>query len=147
MKHLSRISVATLCATCLLASAVAAKPQGWAPVDFQRLDADGDGKITRDEMQTAARRHFLEADADGDGAVSREELKAHADARAQQRVDNIMTRLDRDKDGVISPDELPDGGRALRRFDRADTDGDGAISQAEYDAARERMAKRRASRD
>ncbi len=43
---------------------------------FERADADGDGKLTKDEMPERMREHLLEADADGDGAVTREELDA-----------------------------------------------------------------------
>jgi len=43
---------------------------------FERADANGDGKLTKDEMPERMREHLLEADADGDGAVTREELDA-----------------------------------------------------------------------
>jgi len=42
---------------------------------------------------------------------------------------------------MISPDEMK-AGRDGRMFKRADTDGDGAISKAEFDAMREDMRAR-----
>jgi len=40
---------------------------------FRRLDADGDGRISREEA--GGRRWFDRADADGDGFVTREEAR------------------------------------------------------------------------
>jgi hypothetical protein len=54
------------------------QPQRRAPLDFAALDADGDGKLTAEElgeMPEERRARFLEsADADGDGAISKEEF-------------------------------------------------------------------------
>lgn len=43
---------------------------------FKRLDADGDGKLSREELPERARQNFGRIDADGDGSVSREEHEA-----------------------------------------------------------------------
>lgn len=43
-------------------------PQGPSP--FDRLDADHDGKLSKDEVM----QHFAQVDADGDGSVTKEEL-------------------------------------------------------------------------
>jgi Ca2+-binding EF-hand superfamily protein len=59
----------------------------------------------------------------------------------------MMDRLDANSDGVLSADEIASGKRAERRFDRVDQDGDGAITKAEFDAAREHMGKRRRAAD
>jgi len=82
---------------------------------FQRIDADGDGKLTPEEMQAGQpaaaqangqaapggqgpRGGFARADADGDGAVT----LAEAEAQTRERFE----RLDVDKDGVVNRDEL-----------------------------------------
>lgn len=126
---------------------------GPAMFDFDALDADRDGRITRDEIEGARAARIAALDADGDGFVSRDELVAFRTEQARQRiergVDRMFERMDADGDGRLSAAELmvrPDRmqGRMLdRMFDRVDTDGDGAISRAEYDAAKARMAERR----
>jgi len=40
---------------------------------FQKLDKDGDGKISREEFQEAMGKKFDRMDEDGDGVVTREE--------------------------------------------------------------------------
>jgi hypothetical protein len=53
---------------------------------------------------------------------------------------DAFDRYDANKDGRITPDELPP---ALRdRLMRADTNGDGAISRQEFDAFRQRVQRR-----
>jgi Ca2+-binding EF-hand superfamily protein len=44
-----------------------------------KLDANGDGKISRDEFDRPGAKRFQQLDKNGDGAVDAEELKAHAD--------------------------------------------------------------------
>jgi hypothetical protein len=43
---------------------------------FARADADGDGVVTRAEVETQTRDRFERLDADGDGTVTRDELVA-----------------------------------------------------------------------
>jgi len=47
---------------------------------FRDLDADKDGKISKDEARGFIRRHFKELDTNGDGFLSREELSHGASA-------------------------------------------------------------------
>jgi Ca2+-binding EF-hand superfamily protein len=83
---------------------------------FARLDTNGDGQLTPDELQ-AARRHgpgrrpplerFKKIDTDGDGSLSLAELQAvHPNMTAEQ-----FNRLDRNSDGLIEPGELRGGHR------------------------------------
>jgi len=82
---------------------------------FARLDGDGDGKLTRSEIEAAqaaaesqggpggiaGRRGaggMMRADADGDGAVTRDEVEA----QTRQRFE----RLDADKDGKVTGEEM-----------------------------------------
>jgi hypothetical protein len=53
-----------------------------APLAFQRLDKNGDGKITRDEAPSA--ESFAAADANEDGAVTPEEFVRYLAARRQK---------------------------------------------------------------
>ena len=43
---------------------------------FDRMDANGDGKVTRAEAQAAGDAFFAKLDKNGDGVVTKEELKA-----------------------------------------------------------------------
>ena len=141
----------SLALTAQLGSAQARGPMPQPP-SFSELDVNGDGAITRSDIEAAAQARFADADTDGNGALSEAELKAQAMARADDRAaaqsTRMLNRLDADGDGALSIDELHDAGgrrggdRAGRMLKRADTDGDGAVSEAEYDTALAKMADR-----
>ena len=59
---------------------------------------------------------------------------------ADDRAERLWRRWDRNGDGRLTREELPDGVR--RNFDRVDTDGDGVISRAEHRAVAERRRRR-----
>jgi len=92
---------------------------------------------------------FGEADADGDGKVSRDEIVARMTARAAERIearaDRMIARHDRDGDGMLTLEEMRSG-PAGRMFGRLDADGDGAISREEFDRMRD-MHRKRHGRD
>lgn len=85
-----------------------------------------------------AGRGPLAADGDGDGRISQAEFVAGA----LQRFD----RNDANRDGTLTADEMRAGMEARRNerrgqmFARMDTNGDGAISRAEFDAQAEARA-------
>lgn len=113
-----------------------------------KRDGNGDGTITRTEMQAHGAAMFARMDTNGDGRID----AADRAARKAER----FARMDRDGNGEISQAEM-DANRAERRermeqrraeraekvgdrreqmFARLDTDRSGGISQAEMDAAR-----------
>lgn len=115
--------------------------------DFDKLDADKDGKITPEEFASARAARVAELDADKDGKISADELVAMrmrgAEERIRAQVDQMMQRLDADGDGMLTAAEvLAMPGPGPKMLARVDTDGDGAISKAEADAAREKMMSR-----
>lgn len=111
-------------------------------MSFEQLDADGDGTITRTELENLAQRRFEAADTDGNGSLSAAELEARAVARARDRSARMIERLDRNGDGEIALDEMPRRDKRGRGFGRMDKDGDGGVSRAEFEAARARMQER-----
>lgn len=44
---------------------------------MQKIDTDGDGKVSKSEFIAVHEKKFSKIDADGDGYVGREEMKAH----------------------------------------------------------------------
>ncbi len=133
-------------------------PHGFFPEEmFAAADADGDGKITEDEMKAAAEKRFADADTNGDGMLSADEMVARAEAQREARRVERMTersqamidRLDYDGDGMLSLEEAQRQAPADmfdRMLERLDTDGDGALSQEEIAAAKTKMRERHADR-
>jgi len=116
---------------------------------FEALDANKDGEISAEELSSATTA-LKKLDKDGDGKLSREETRpAGGFGRgfgggggfgggtggafsASGFVDRIMQN-DKNKDGKVTKDELPEV--AQRMLDRLDTNKDGALDKAELEAA------------
>ncbi len=114
---------------------------------FEEMDANGDGKVTKEEIATFRAAQIAALDTDKDGNLSEAELiagkKMREDAREAKMAKRMIERQDTNKDGVLSVEEMAGpADRGDRMFDRIDTDDDGAISKAEADAAKEKMGKR-----
>jgi Ca2+-binding EF-hand superfamily protein len=92
----------------------------------------------------------MRADTDGDGRVSR----AEATAVGTQRSANWFDRMDRDKDGYVTQDELKQARETRKqrhgemkehmseRFKEADANGDGQLSLDEAQAKMPKLAER-----
>ncbi len=152
----------------------AGTPGGLFAQNFAALDADGNGRITEDDLTGQAQAKLVEADSDGSGTLSMDELAAQMvarvtlrqEARAQSRTgaqrqaqpldasaiatqaaERMLAARDANGDGVLSLAELGPQAGFGRVIDRYDTDDDNALSQAEYDAARAELNSRMAARD
>jgi Ca2+-binding EF-hand superfamily protein len=114
---------------------------------IERLDADKNGKVSLDEFKTNVSATFKTFDADGNGAVTKDEVKARQAALKDARK-AVREAADADKDKArealraAGPFWLPGAGKM---FDRADTDKNGTLSEAEVLASAEAIFERRDS--
>lgn len=113
---------------------------------MQQSDADGDGLVTRDEAAADADRRFAAMDTNHDGKLTRDERRAW---REQRRApppphDGDNARRGR-RDADQTQAEFRD--RALKRFDRIDTNHDGRIDANEREAMMMLMRSRRLGHD
>ncbi|CAM6050580.1 unnamed protein product [Sphagnum compactum] len=126
---------------------------------FEAIDVDGNGVITLEEMKKALAEdkpwkvkesrvlEILEAmDSDMDGMIDFDEfvaatmhvhqLEESDSEKWESRSRAAFSKLDRDSDGYITPDELQIAmgmkGSVSTLLDEADTDGDGRISLPEF---------------
>jgi Ca2+-binding EF-hand superfamily protein len=88
------------------------------PPRHARGDKDGDGRISRAEFVEGRIARLTAADANRDGTVTPEEMRAAGEARRAEAADRMFARLD--------------------------ADGNGAVTRAEFDAARAERGDRRA---
>jgi len=126
-------------------SATADQHGGGPAMRLEALDTNADGAISREEIDAARRERFTEADTDGNSILSEEEFTVAMEARAEERRNrrrgNAFERADSNGDGGLTFDET--GTRLESMFERVDTDGDGLITEAEMEAAKSAMGRRR----
>ena len=145
--NIKRLALLTVAASALATAAYAAGPGGF----LKSADLNKDGVIDQTEFQQSRDKWFADLDADKDGFVTADELKAfgdkmhaewakkHADqanndqpADAKKHGDfsqRILKRVDTDKDGKISKAEFDAEGSKL--FAKLDENSDGKISESE----------------
>jgi Ca2+-binding EF-hand superfamily protein len=137
--------VALIAATNATTPAPAAGAEhGW----FKKVDANGDGVITKDEALAAANarveKEFATFDTNKDGQITQDEIKAVRDAKRTEMEAKFEARLkqaDTNGDGLLSKEEAQAGMPMLvRAFDRLDTNKDGQLSLDEIKAGRAAMA-------
>jgi Ca2+-binding EF-hand superfamily protein len=158
----TRLTISTL---FLAATAVAAQAQAPAAPEaavrtdfvknleasFDKADANNDGFITAQEMQSMEAKgiaaaqekvdaqvtaQFQKLDTDKNGSLSLAEFKAAARVKANASPQDLLAKFDTNKDGKVSKAEyqaLP-----LAAFDRADTNKDGKVTREEQAKAAQR---------
>jgi Ca2+-binding EF-hand superfamily protein len=114
-----------------------------------KLDTDGDGSLSTDEIGKAGKfaSKLLSADTNGDGIVTEDELidditkKTNSEAMsfmallkppsADELASQIIKALDADGDGALSKNEISNGGDLAQKILKADTNGDGIVTSNE----------------
>ncbi len=108
-----------------------------ADARFAKMDADGNGMIDQSDKAARVKARFAEMDADKNGAVSEAEFIAADAARQEKRMARKAETGDRgERRGGRGQGGRGQGvGGDVGRWGQADSNGDKAISRAEYDAA------------
>ena len=160
------LSAAMGCGFSGVAAGQQERPDAAARPLFDRLDQNKDGQVAADEITEERKSYFerllREGDKNNDGKLSRDEFQAAAqqgrrrpdapesnEQRPRQTERNvdpsaIFRTLDKNADGKVTPDEVPEERR--QRFQaglsRSDKDGDGGLNLDEFKASMAAMAGR-----
>ena len=114
---------------------------------IERLDMDGSGSIIKSEAKGFIAKYFDRIDANGDGKISEEELLHARENRGQKPKGGRegIIAADTDQNGAISIDEATGAGlkKMVENFDRIDADGDGQISKEELRLLRKHTDNRK----
>ena len=122
----------------LVVGAGAASAKGDMAERFGKIDADGNGEISQEEIKAHAATRFSDADTDGDGFLSAEELSAQGEERRAKRIGRMIKRMDTDGDGKLAIAEMQGRRDPAKMFERLDADGNGTLSQAEFEEGAKR---------
>jgi Ca2+-binding EF-hand superfamily protein len=126
--RLFQIAVVSLALAAPAAHAqVPAKPAAPAPEGLAALDANRDGKVTREEWRGNA-PSFAMQDADGDGVLTGAELAPRA-AAPEEDPAATFAKLDQDHNGSLKQAEWAGDPADFRRMDH---NADGTVSRDEY---------------
>ena len=96
---------------------------------FERFDANQDGKITKQEIDTRRKQTMDKYDADKDGTLSLGEFQGVFNEIMRHRMVRMFQRIDRDGDAKLTEKEIT---RLLdRMMGKLDRNGDGVIEKAD----------------
>ncbi|MCB1884735.1 MAG: hypothetical protein KDG89_12200 [Geminicoccaceae bacterium] len=96
---------------------------------FDEVDANGDGKVERAEMDAFVKKDLRDNDGNGDGSLTLAEFQSLWLERTKPLMVRGFQFLDADGDGNVTGAEMEKP--AGRAFDRLDRNGDGAVAEDE----------------
>ncbi len=101
---------------------------------IQKMDTNGDGRISLDEYLAAAAVHFKSLDSQNKGSIDATDLASSKTAimRIDHRANALVRRLDTADNGYVTQDEFV--AAAQKRFARLDKNGDGKLTPDELSA-------------
>lgn len=103
----SLLAFACIAPSLLPAQQTAPQPNRPDPEQvFKRVDKNGDGKITQDELPPERRQTFARQDANGDGGISLAELKAVLEAGARRNAGKSAASAGKGKGAMPLPDTV-----------------------------------------
>lgn len=103
-------------------------------------DADGDGKVSFAEFKASQADAMLaRLDANKDGKITKDEASSMGGRRGEGFIARIFDRADANNDRVLTRAELEAG--AKRRFDAADNNKDGWLSGGELASMRQNRGR------
>jgi EF hand len=109
-----------------------------ADAHFAKMDANGDGMLNEADKAAMVKKHFAEMDADKNGAINEAEFVAAHEARADKRDERHEMRMGHGG----HEGKMGRHGGGMKMLGMADTNGDKAVSKAEFrHAAEARFAK------
>ncbi len=133
MSHRKALSLFAALFSVAIALPVLAEPgKGKAMDRVAQADKDGDGKLSREEAGALPKlsKQFDQIDTNKDGFISKEEMQAMRAKHDGERV----SRADTDRDGGISRAEAERFPKLKENFDKLDTNKDGTLSKEELKA-------------
>lgn len=122
---------------------------------FARFDKNSDGKLGKDEVPERLKENFDRVDTDKDGSINPDELRQAFQMMARQAgapgggrpnaemLERLFSQADKNNDGKLSRDEIPEERREMlgRLLDRLDDDGDGAVTKEQFLRAMQRLSE------
>src|SRR5438445_175261 len=124
---------------------------------IKRLDKNMDGVLTKNELPPFLGKNFEKWDLNGDGKLNRDEVGQMLNAvrkflgvenpaaknipQVEKIIDNILLRMDTNKDGKISKEEAKN--QIAANFDRLDKNKDGYLDRSELRVIAARFAEKK----
>ncbi|MHC4450556.1 MAG: EF-hand domain-containing protein [Planctomycetota bacterium] len=100
---------------------------------LRRFDKNRDGKIDAKEFPNE--RRFAAMDRDGDGVLTKAEIEQAFDKQDRERKMSFVERYDRDRDGKVTREEFTG---PAKLFDKLDKNADGVIDESEGQSKKRR---------